>query len=507
MIIVDTGITTDLVNAINSADRLIYIKGNYELNASLPANRLISKVRGRKIVGIDETSKITFTNIPNGSLQSPIVCFDFQSKARLYNIKFDFNPNLLLASNINIIGIRFKRILTHTYQSVGIGSSFSDLPTVDIIDTNSLRISGPTIGITTISINSLATTKYYFEIRNPSNTTPKEAYSFFSLNETEVSEESNNSSSYEWLVDQGEDEADMDSSLSRCTLSFKSNTPLTTYSNRSVVGVDYYGRNLSCDSCIFNNLGTSIKIQFPPTDTLSSPGSIINPYQSGYYGHRKCSISRNTFNTSFTSIFLTGFVTIRGMLVYNNTVNNGQLLFCNGLGGIKSSLITQNIINNNITDENLKSALLISNGLFVDNSINNNTFTGSIDVSVSIATTTNYNNIFSNNSFNHNRKNVFVIKKTDSICITNNRFESLTSQDLITIRGSSKNLNISFNTLVGVSSSNFISLRDSQNNTGQIHSRVVITKNKSQSGTNVQLLSNSSPESYISQPYFIQNSL
>ena len=180
------------------------------------------------------------------------------------------------------------------------------------------------------------------------------------------------------VIDGSSDEADMDSSVENCNFSgFRG-----TESNTGNCAVFYSGRNVSVSGCSFSddgNGGTCIILQFPTT--TSAPDSLTNPNQGGFYGHRKARIYDNLFHLGQKAriLHLTGDVTIRGLLFTDNMCDiGGQMLFCDGVGGICDSVISSNTfqMHTDLTEPQRDPLIYFKSGVIRDTIITHNSFAG-----------------------------------------------------------------------------------------------------------------------------------
>lgn len=190
-------------------------------------------------------------------------------------------------------------------------------------------------------------------------------------------------------IDGDNDEADMDSSLSRCNFDGGNGT------NDGIDGaatVSYVGRNMLIDGCSFTSNNTNIALKFP--DVASSVGnpasSDANAYQGTPFGHRKNEVINCVFHLAANSrcIATYGDHTCHGLLIANNIIDiGGQLLLATGSGGLNGAVISGNSCFNGDkgNTNNLRAWIQVgvssgnpgsSNTRFVNSSITGNVFAG-----------------------------------------------------------------------------------------------------------------------------------
>lgn len=453
-----------LISAINGNESDIIIEsGTYTLTT-----RLVSKALARKLIGRGNVI-LNFVRVPNGTFTNPTVCLDFQNKSRIFNITIQINPSS--ATPQHIIGVRYKLIVNYKYQLIGnpTTNTLSNIPSVS--ENNTFTFGGRVY-------SSNDNIVYYYPITDQLADTAKTLVKTYAFQEI-------SKGVYGWELEKGADEADMDSSLINC----KFLTNLTDFSSRGIIAVDYHGRNIESDGCTFTNLGTGIRLQFPRNNTLSAPSSATNLNQNGFYGHRKARLYKNTFTGVSRAFHITGDVTLRGAIITDNVIgsskiNNsgGQLIYCDGNGGIKSSVISSNTVyNHNTTTLGYSSTILFTSGLFENNIVSSNNFFGRpSDVMVFTSTCKFLGNIISSNDIGDAYTQGMYVNNCYGLLATGNKF-SISGIANITLSNSITNVSIVNNTSVNNSRSTntFLNFSDG------IYSRFIISKNVISSLTNI----------------------
>lgn len=402
------------------------------LSTSLTKCGLVSNVEARKLTGVGPRGSIIirFINVPDN-----FVCLDFRDKSRIRNISFEVIP-----SNSNpqrIAMIRFRKVITEEFETVGTFEMIN--PRMNIIKNIENNTAN---GTKTIKFTDANNTKHKIEINknafkiddSPSHQggqilkdKPKVlVIQFRSTTSPHIDRpvvwkfaknDPTNDSSWTFLPFISGDEADADSSATDCT--FKAfaagGGPLTGSKKSGVTAIVYVGRNISCKGNEFFDLGTAVNLSFPATRDLSDVLSRFVRNQSGFYGHRKGRFYKNKFTDVSRFLHLTGPVTARALSLTETEGTGGQLLYCDGDGGLRGSLISQNrVAGHHSKDAGYASTILFDRGVFEDNLIVKNTFSGTANQFINISASRCSGNVVAENQFWGSSVDALWFRTTDN---------------------------------------------------------------------------------------------